>query len=66
MPLEGTRARLDSLSGKWDWDPDCERRAVTVFEGKLSAPDRVEGTFTSRQAPDAPVRLSGRWAAERR
>jgi hypothetical protein len=141
VPLEGTRARMDSLSGKWDgtyrtsdgsrhgvirfslrpgadtaygeveitfsralrlygdppeeelprspcrvinislvrleagtirgalapyWDPDCECRAVTVFEGKLSAPDRVEGTFTSRQAPDAPVRLSGRWAAERR
>ena len=48
------------------WDPDCECEALTVFEGRLVGPDRVEGTFTSRSAPDGPVRLSGRWSADRR
>lgn len=48
------------------WDPDCECRTLTVFEGRLTRGDRVEGRFTSRPAPDGPVRLSGRWVAERR
>lgn len=47
------------------WDPDCECRTLTVFEGRLIQPGRVEGTFTSRPAPDGPVQLSGRWVAER-
>jgi hypothetical protein len=48
------------------WDPDCECRTLTVFEGRLTQPGRVEGTFTSRPAPDGPVRLTGRWVADRR
>lgn len=48
------------------WDPDCECRTVTVFEGRLSEPGRVEGTFTSRSGEDAPVRPTGDWAADRR
>jgi hypothetical protein len=48
------------------WDPDCECQTLAVFEGRLSAPDRVEGTFTSRRAPDGPALLSGRWVAQRR
>lgn len=47
------------------WDPDCECQTVAVFEGRLSGPDKVEGSFTSRRAPDGPVLLSGRWVAER-
>ena len=47
------------------WDPDCECRSLAVFEGRLTAPDRVEGTFTSRRAPDGPALLSGRWVAAR-
>ena len=48
------------------WDPDCGCLTSTAFEGRLTEPDRVEGTFTSRRAPDGPVLLSGRWVAERR
>ena len=48
------------------WDPDCECQSLTVFEGRLVGPDRVEGTFTSRPAPDGPVRVAGRWFADRR
>jgi hypothetical protein len=48
------------------WDPDCECQTLAVFEGRLSAPDGVEGTFTSRRAPDGPALLSGRWVAKRR
>jgi hypothetical protein len=48
------------------WDPDCECRTLTVFEGRLTEPGRVEGTFTSRHAPNGAVQLSGRWVADRR
>lgn len=48
------------------WDPDCGCQTVAVFEGRLAAGNRVEGTFTSHRAPDGPVLLSGRWVAERR
>ena len=47
------------------WDPDCECQTISVFEGRLTGPGTVEGTFTSRPAPDGPIRLAGRWAAER-
>ena len=47
------------------WDPDCECLALTAFEGRLTQPGEVEGTFTSRPAPDGPVLLSGRWVADR-
>jgi hypothetical protein len=47
------------------WDPDCECQTLAVFEGRLTGRDRVEGTFTSRRAPDGPVLLSGPWTAER-
>jgi hypothetical protein len=48
------------------WDPDCECLTLTAFEGRLTQADQVEGTFTSRPAPDGPVQLSGRWVADRR
>ena len=48
------------------WDPDCECRTMSMFEGRLVGPDRVEGTFTSRSEPEGPVRVSGRWSADRR
>ena len=47
------------------WDSDCQCQVVAVFQGRLSGPDQVEGTFTSHRAPDGPVVLSGRWTAER-
>jgi hypothetical protein len=48
------------------WDPDCECVTLTAFEGRLTEPGRVEGTFTSRPTPDGAVQLSGRWVADRR
>ena len=47
------------------WDPDCDCRTLTVFEGQRTA-DRVQGSFTSRAGPDAPPRLTGSWFADRR
>lgn len=47
------------------WDPDCDCRAQTVFEGKL-ARHRITGTFsTRRDSADRPV-LSGEWRADRK
>lgn len=47
------------------WDPDCNCRAETVFEGKL-ARNRITGTFsTRRESSDRPV-LTGEWRAERK
>jgi hypothetical protein len=62
------RLAADTIRGSLApyWDPDCECRTLTVFEGRLTDSGRVEGTFTSRPAPDGPVQLSGRWVADRR
>ena len=47
------------------WDPDCNCRAHTVFEGKL-ARNRITGTFsTRREESDQPI-LTGEWRAERK
>lgn len=47
------------------WDPDCDCRAYTVFEGKL-AQDQIIGTFSSRrEASDQPI-VTGEWRADRR
>jgi hypothetical protein len=46
------------------WDPDCDCRTFTVFEGELAG-DRVSGSFTSGAGPHAPPRLTGRWFARR-
>jgi hypothetical protein len=46
------------------WDPDCDCRAQTVFEGKL-ARNRITGSFsTERESSEAL--LTGEWRAERR
>ena len=46
------------------WDPDCECRAHTVFEGELDR-DRITGTFsTRRESGHTPVAV-GEWRAER-
>ena len=42
------------------WDPDCDCRTRTVFEGQLTG-DSVGGTFTSRrESSDVPA-LTGSW-----
>ena len=46
------------------WNPACDCRAVSVFEGRLAG-DRLSGTFvTSREGNDAPL-STGRWQVER-
>jgi len=46
------------------WDPDCNCRARTVFEGTVSG-NRVTGTFTSRRESSDRRLLTGKWVAER-
>jgi hypothetical protein len=45
------------------WDPDCDCRARTVFDGALTQ-NRIAGSFTSRREEDAAP-VSGRWLADR-
>lgn len=47
------------------WDPDCDCRTHTVFEGTIEN-GRVAGTFTSGPGGSEPPRLTGTWFAERR
>ena len=46
------------------WDPDCDCRAQTVFEGKLSG-NRIEGSFSTRRESADRRTLTGKWLAER-
>jgi len=46
------------------WDPDCDCRAQTVFEGKL-ARNRITGTFSTERESSESI-LTGEWRAERR
>jgi hypothetical protein len=46
------------------WDPDCDCRASTVFEGKLVG-DRIRGTFSSRRESNGAPLLAGEWLVER-
>ena len=60
------RIEHDSVRGTMTpyWDPDCECRAHTVFDGKLQR-NRITGSFsTRRESSDRPI-VSGEWRAER-
>ncbi len=46
------------------WDPDCECRTRTVFEGELMR-DSIAGTFISRREVESAPVLEGRWFAVR-
>jgi hypothetical protein len=46
------------------WDPDCDCRARTIFEGEL-ADDHIAGSFTSRRDADS-IPVTGSWFANRR
>jgi len=46
------------------WDPDCNCRASTVFDGKLAG-DRISGTFTSRRTASQSL-VTGEWQAVRK
>jgi hypothetical protein len=46
------------------WDPDCDCRSTSVFEGTL-VKDRIDGTFTSRRSTGTHRDIAGRWFAVR-
>ena len=46
------------------WDPECNCRTHTVFEGKRSN-NRIVGTFSSRRESDANQTFKGSWEVER-
>ena len=61
------RVDHDSVRGTMApyWDPDCECRAHTVFEGKLQK-DYISGTFSTRRESSRKPIVAGEWRAERR
>jgi hypothetical protein len=46
------------------WDPDCNCRARTVFEGTVSG-DTITGTFTTRRESSDRRLLTGKWRVQR-
>jgi hypothetical protein len=46
------------------WDPDCDCRAYTVFEGKLKG-DSIIGTFSTRRESSRTPSVTGTWRVER-
>jgi hypothetical protein len=46
------------------WDPDCDCRTRTVFEGEVMD-DSIAGTFTSRREVESAPVLKGSWFAIR-
>lgn len=46
-------------------DPDCGCLLTTIFQGRLTGPDRIEGTFVSLHG-DSGKEVRGWWRATRR
>ena len=46
------------------WDPDCDCRAYTVFEGKLKG-NSITGTFSTRRESSQTPSVTGGWRVER-
>ena len=46
------------------WDPDCDCRAQTVFEGQVLG-DRIEGTYNSRRESADRRVVTGQWRVDR-
>jgi Flp pilus assembly protein CpaB len=46
------------------WDPDCDCRAQTLFEGTISG-NRITGSFSTRRESSDRRILTGKWEAER-
>jgi hypothetical protein len=46
------------------WDPDCDCRTRTVFEGEVGR-EHIAGRFTSQRETDAAHPVTGEWFADR-
>jgi hypothetical protein len=46
------------------WNPGCDCRAVSIFEGRLSG-GTIEGRFTTRREGGEATLSAGRWQVER-
>ena len=66
LDIAVVRMAGDSVRGTMApyWDPDCDCRTHTVFEGKLIG-DSVAGTFSSRRELTNMPLLTGEWFAVR-
>ena len=67
LSIKVVRIEKNEVRGTLDpyWDPDCECRTQTVFEGKVTG-NRMEGTFSSRRQSAERQVFSGKWRVERR
>jgi hypothetical protein len=66
LSIKVVRVKGDEVRGTIApyWDPDCDCRAQTVFEGKISG-ERIVGTFSSRRESSDRRVLTGVWQVER-
>jgi hypothetical protein len=66
LNIRVVRVEHDGVRGTMEpyWDPDCDCRAQTVFEGKVAG-DRITGTFTSRRQSSDRRQLTGQWQVDR-
>jgi hypothetical protein len=66
MDISVVKIELERVRGTMApyWDPDCNCRARTVFEGTVSG-DTITGTFTSRRESSDRRPLTGKWRVER-
>lgn len=71
-PAEPLRIRFirlgdNRISGTLDpyVDPDCMCRVTTTFEGRLTGPDTIGGSFSTRAAGSDYVATGGRWKVTR-
>lgn len=66
MAISVVKIEVDKVRGTMApyWDPDCNCRARTVFEGTVSG-DTITGTFTTRRESSDRRLLTGQWRVER-
>ena len=67
LKLRFIRLGENRVSGTLDpyLDPDCECRVTTTFIGVFTAPDTIEGTFTTRGVATDYSQSGGRWRVTR-
>jgi hypothetical protein len=66
LNIRVVRVDHDRVRGTMEpyWDPDCDCRARTEFEGKVSG-NRITGTFTSRRESSDRRLIAGQWRVDR-